>query len=406
MKSVSLLVISTLFAQSTWAQDKIIKKEKPRSYYNEVILPALHQTGGSSANKEGLTVALERKTWPASPADFKQVWHTPPVSQGNTGTCWCFSTTSFYESEVKRISGIDIKLSEMYIVYWQYVERAKYFVAHRGNMSLGEGSEANAVAQMMQLYGIVPRSVYEGRPNGKAFYSHDSLFNEITGYLAFVKKNYIWNEEEVVANVKAILNYHLGQPPVIFKYNTIDYSPMAFMQQYLRIKPAEYINFMSLMEYPFNAKAEYDVPDNWWNSDDYWNVNLDDFMKIIEKSVENGYSVAIGGDVSEMGLLREYQIGIIPSFDIPSKDIDDNARQFRFSNGSTTDDHAMHIVGIQKIKGEIWYLVKDSGSGARTCGDGDAKFGYYFFHEDYIRLKIMNITIHQDALSYSGIKLN
>ena len=24
-------------------------------------------------------------------------WHNPPVSQGNTNTCWCFSTTSFLE---------------------------------------------------------------------------------------------------------------------------------------------------------------------------------------------------------------------------------------------------------------------------------------------------------------------
>jgi bleomycin hydrolase len=44
-------------------------------------------------------------------------WHNPPLSQGNTNTCWCFSTTSFLESEIFRIHQKQIKLSEMYTVY-------------------------------------------------------------------------------------------------------------------------------------------------------------------------------------------------------------------------------------------------------------------------------------------------
>jgi len=40
-----------------------------------------------------------------------------------------------------------------------------------------------------------------------------------------------------------------------------------------------------------------------------------------------------------------------------------------------------------------WYLIKDSGSGSRN---GENK-GYYFYHEDYVKLKIMTFTVHKDA---------
>ena len=55
---------------------------------------------------------------PDSVGQFKQYWHLPPVSQGLTGTCWSFSTTSYYESEIYRLTKRSIKLSEMYTVYW------------------------------------------------------------------------------------------------------------------------------------------------------------------------------------------------------------------------------------------------------------------------------------------------
>lgn len=397
-----VMIVSMVCLASSWVfgQDKGVFKTPGNSYYQETIVPSIEKyEKGKNTPPARFSVDLKGEKLPTNPDKYTKVWHVDPISQGKTGTCWCFSTLSFYESEVKRQTGREVKLSEMYVVYWEYVERAKYFVKNRGNMELGQGSEANAVSRMIEKYGIVPRATYEGKARDQEFFSHDEMFKEIRSYLKVVKETFAWDEERVVATVRSILNYHMGVPPKIFKYNSIDYSPQTFRDQVTKIKPSEYVNFMSLMEHPYNENAEYDVPDNWWNSDDYMNVSLDDFMNIVQTSIEKGYGVAIGGDVSEIGLDRDLQVGVIPSFDIPSKSIDENARQFRFTNGSTTDDHAMHIVGIQKVKGVNWYLVKDSGSGSRNCGPECKSFGYYFFHEDYIKLKIMNITVHQDAVN-------
>jgi bleomycin hydrolase len=120
---------------------------------------------------------------------------------------------------------------------------------------------------------------------------------------------------------------------------------------------------------------------------------------VIKKALKAGYTIAVGGDVSEAGFLRDKNAAVIPSFDIPSAAIDENARQFRFSNETTTDDHGMHIVGYLEKDGVTWFLVKDSGSGSRTGGmEKNKNFGYYFFHEDYVKLKMMDFMVHKDMM--------
>ena len=59
----------------------------------------------------------------------------PPVAQYLTGTCWSFSTTSFYESEIKRLSGKEIKLSEMWTAYCEYPGQGQ--TVHRHPRQLG-----------------------------------------------------------------------------------------------------------------------------------------------------------------------------------------------------------------------------------------------------------------------------
>jgi bleomycin hydrolase len=186
----------------------------------------------------------------------------------------------------------------------------------------------------------------------------------------------------------------LNEPPTNFNYEGKNYTPLTFVKEFLKINPDDYIDFLSLMQEDYWEKVVYDVNDNWWKSDVYYNVPLDDFMNIINNSISSGYSLAIGGDVSEAGLYSYKEAAVVPSFDIPSAYIDENARQFRFSNKTTTDDHAIHIVGKTSNSFGDWYLIKDSGSGARN---GNNK-GYYFFHSDYIKLKIMTLLVHKDVV--------
>jgi bleomycin hydrolase len=282
----------------------------------------------------------------------------------------------------------------MYTVYWEYVEKARRFVQERGNSNFAEGSEANAVRRIWSSYGIVPAEAYVGKLPGQKFYDHSKLINEMTDYLNSVKERNAWNEDEVLSTIKSILNYYIGVPPVRFNYEGKEYTPKEFLAKVVNLKLDDYVDVISLMEGPYYKKLMYDVPDNWWKDDNYYNVPLDEYMKILKNAIRKGFTMSLGGDVSEPGINSHYKVAMVPTFDIPSDYIDEYSRQFRFSNNTTTDDHGIHLVGYMNKDGKDWFLIKDSGSGSFNVGDK----GYYFYSEDYVKLKIIDFMVHKDAV--------
>jgi bleomycin hydrolase len=328
----------------------------------------------------------------------EQQWHNSPISQGNTGTCWCFSTSSFLESEAYRLNKIQVKLSEMYTVYWEYVEKAQRYIQQRGNSEFGEGSEANAVTRIWKKYGVVPAGEYSGLINNRKYHNHEIMVEEMTAFLESLKENSSWNEEAAVATIKSIMNHYLGEPPATVVINGKNISPVQYLKEVLRINPDDYVDILSYIQEPFYQQVEYKVPDNWWHSAEYYNVPLEVYMSTLKEVVRKGYTVSIGGDVSEPGFDRYTQCAIVPDFDIPSAYINDDARQFRFTNKTTTDDHGMHLVGYTEHNGKDWYLIKDSSAGSRNNDEKASEFGYYFFSEDYVKLKMMDFMVHKDAV--------
>ncbi|MGA1978001.1 MAG: C1 family peptidase [Bacteroidales bacterium] len=373
--------------QPGFFQNSILKDDQEVKDKNE--LPRPHKI---------FSVDLSNVSLPNKVDLYTSQWRNPPVSQGNTGTCWCFSTTSFMESEVYRLSKIQVKLSEMYTVYWEYVEKAIMYIDERGKSAFDEGSEANALNRIWKKYGIVPEENYTGLPAGRKFHNHEAMVAEMKSYLGSLKASSAWDEETAIATVKSIMNHYMGVPPSEITVNGKKMTPLQYMKDIIRINPDDYVDLLSYTQQPFYKQVEYEVPDNWWHSTEYYNVPLNDFMSGLKNAIRKGYTIAIGGDVSEPGMDRVSQCAVIPDFDIPSAYINDDAREFRFSNQTTTDDHGMHLVGYLEKDGKDWYLVKDSGSGSRNNDPNAKEFGYYFFSEDYVRLKIMDFMVHKDAV--------
>lgn len=398
MRPLLTLSAATLICASLFAQDR--KDNGAMKTYQNPFMANIKQRmkefkGDDKKEDKRFSMDFTGIDLPKSLGEFKTVYNSAPQSQGLTNTCWCFSTLSYFETEVNRITKQEVKLSQSYIVYWEYVEKAKEFVKTRGTTFIGEGSEANAVTRMMQIYGLVPYDAYTGIKANQPFYDHVSLFDEVDAYLKNVKAAGAWNEEIVVSTVKSILKFHMGEPPVNVTIAGKTMSPQKYMTDILKLNPMDYVEFMSLKQYTYWTKAEYAVPDNWWHSADYYNVPLDTWMDIIKNGIKSGYSVAIGGDVSEGGISPELGVAMVPSYDIPSSYINDDARQLRFSNGTTTDDHGVHMIGWCEKSNGMWFLIKDSGSSARNNAQNP---GYYYYHEDYVKLKMMTFTIHKDAV--------
>jgi bleomycin hydrolase len=389
-----VLLLPAIVVSQERKKDKGIFVEPKNAFWDEIQKATAAFGKNKPAPGKAFVVDLSAFDAPTSLEGFSAVWHNAPTSQGATNTCWCFSTISFFESEVYRLYGKKVRLSEAYTVYGEYLERAKRFVRERGDSAVAEGSEANAVTRDWKLYGCMPWDVYSGLKPGQKFPDHAKLIAEVSSYLAHLKSANAWNEDEAVATVRAILNHHLGLPPERFTVEGKEYTPQTYLRDYLRIEPNDYVDVLSYLQQPFGGQVEYEVPDNWWHSKDYYNVPLDTYMKIIKTALRRGYSVSLGGDVSEPGKNAQKKVFMIPTFDIPSDYIDDNARQYRFSNGSTTDDHGVHLIGYKETNGKDWLLIKDSGSSAFNA---DPK-GYYFLTEDYVKLKMMDFMVHKDAV--------
>ena len=393
------LVVATILASSvsvSSAQNKDTGKlmEYKNPFYKTIEKAIADFEKSKDEPKLKFKMDFEGHDLPKSRAEFAQIWHNDPVAQGNSGMCWCYATTSLFESECYRLHKKKIKISELHTVYWEYVEKARRFVREHGDSHFGQGSQANAVFYIWKKYGCVPAEAYTGMKEGQVHHNHSKMFNQMQTYLQSVKRDSAWNEEIVLGTIKSILNHHIGEPPKKITYDGRKMTPKQFLAEEVKVNPDDYIDVLSLMIAPYWQKTEYVCPDNWWHSKRYHNVPLDDFMKTLKQAVQDGYSLFIGGDVSESGYFSFKDVAMVPSYDIPSEYIDENARQFRFSNQTTTDDHAIHIVGMQEKENGTWFLIKDSGSGARN----GACSGYYFYHEDYIKLKMMYFVAHKSAV--------
>jgi len=339
---------------------------------------------------------------PESLSDFTQYWHTPPISQGNTGTCWCFSTTSFLESDIYRQTKIKFKFSEMYTVYWEYVEKALGYVRSRGNQTLGQGSEANAVLRIWKKYGCVPEKDYTGLLNGQPFHDHSKLFNEISTYLKSLKESNAWDEKTVESTVKSILDHYLGTPPEKITVDGKEMTPKEYFDNVVKVNLDDYVALVSFSDRPYYTWVEYNVPDNWWHSKEYFNVPLDVYMSALNKSIRDGYTMALFGDVSEPGINGNAGLAVVPSYDIPSQYINANSRIFRFYNHTTGDDHGIHLIGYTQKDGKDWYLIKDSGSGSRNSTHP----GYYFYSQDYVKLKMLGYMVNKSAIPEIAKRMN
>lgn len=362
----------------------------------------------------GLSLLIAVSTTAQAPYQFTtgvDIEASPVISQGRTGTCWSFSSTSFLESEIRRITGMQIDLSEMYQVRNTYTKKAENYVMRQGKAQFGQGGLAHDVIHAAAANGLVPASVYDGLQPGDSYYNHTELASVLTSML----KTYVSNpagelSPKWLKAVNAVLDIYMGPKVEQFTYNGTDYTPKSFMEM-TGIVPANYVSITSFTQAPFYTSFILNVPDNWSNGS-FYNVPLDEMMAVIDHAIKNGYTVVLDCDVSEPTFSARAGVAVIPEDAAnnekalegiyPEKEIDQEYRQKEFENYETTDDHLMHITGILKDQnGTKYYKVKNSwGTNPERTSHG----GYVYFSEPYMRLKTISVMVHKDALPKTTAK--
>ena len=335
---------------------------------------------------------------------IKEIDAEPVISQGNTGTCWSFSSTSFLEAEIIRTTGKKIDLSEMYNVRHTYPKKAWNYVMRQGKAQFGEGGLNHDVINSARIAGMVPQSVYPGLIGTSSKYDHAKMVEELEVIVKKhanpdVKLDPIWKSE-----VNSILDKYIGEDISEFTFEGKKYTPKSFLQM-TKLQLDEYVTITSFTNEPYYKSFILDVPDNFSNGS-FYNLPLDEFVKNIDNALEKGYTLALDTDVSEKTFSSKYGIAVIPENESDEeiilteikteKKITPEFRQQEFENYNTMDDHLMHIVGkVKDQKGNMYYKVKNSwGNEERYIGHE----GYIYMSIPYLKLKAISVLVHKDAL--------
>lgn len=352
----------------------------------------------------------------------KEVKITPVKNQNRTGTCWCFSTLGFLESELLRMGKGEQDLSEMFVVSHSYKDKADKFVRLHGYLNFAQGGSFYDVLYVWKHYGVVPEEAMTGLQYGEDMHAHSEMESAATAYVKAIIKNP--NRKLTTAWKKGfdgIIDAYLGELPEKFTYKGKEYTPKSFADE-LGLNPDDYVSLTSFTHHPFYSTFPIEVQDNWRWSDSY-NLPLDEFMQVFDNAINNGYSIAWGSDVSEQGFTRD-GIAVVPDvkamersgsdqdhwLGLSKKEKDEEIkklmqkpcqeltitqemRQAGYDNYQTTDDHGMQIYGIAKDQtGKKYYMVKNSWG-------TDSKYkGTWYASEAFVAYKTMNIVVHKDAI--------
>jgi len=367
-----------------------------------------------------------KKETPLTPEGYKfttvvSLPATPVKNQSATGTCWCFATTSFMESELLRLGKGEYDLSEMFVVRKTYENRMTDNYLRQGRGNLGEGSLSPSWLRVFREDGMMPQEAYTGISYDSPVHNHRELQAYIDAVAAVpVKLKRMSSEsDEVTAE---ILDIYLGEVPETFTCEGQTYTPGSFAVS-LGLNMDDYVNITSFAHFPFYSEGLLEIPDNW-EMNRFYNVPLDELIEIMNNALNTGYTIGWDGDVSERGFSHSNGVAVNPDlakmdlsaatdrsrfegmqasrtpipglFDKPCPEINvtQEIRQEGYETFITTDDHLMHITGIVKDQnGTTYYITKNSWG-----TDRNPHGGYLNMSESYVRAKTIYILVHKDAV--------
>ena len=378
-----------------------------------------------------IVAAAQNKAVPApktSDYQFTTVKEIPVTSMKNqyrSGTCWCFSTLSFLESEVIKAKNLKADaypdFSEMFIIRHSYHDRAVKYVRLNGYLNMAAGSGFGDVLEVIRNYGLMPQSAYSGMNYGYDLPVQGELDAVLKGYVQAVVTNPnkkltpVWSK-----GFDGILDAYLSDLPETFDENGKTYTAESYRDAW-GINPDDYVNISSYTHHPFYTQFAIEVEDNW-RAGLCYNLPLDEFMAVIDNAVDNGYTVLWGGDVSETGFTRDGLAILLDEDAKPTSgsdqerwvgpaqgnaeaapeakkelpkelDVTQESRQVMFDEKTSTDDHGMHLYGIAKDQnGAKYYLIKNS------WGVTGAYDGVWYMSENFVKAKTLNFVVNKKAL--------
>ena len=334
----------------------------------------------------------------------KENWISPYKSQDETSMCAIFSDMSFIESELHRMGRGDFELSAMYVAYNLYVEKAQRSIRLRGQVAYNFDGYFNYDAfEMIKKYGIVPLSDYTGLLGTQKEHNHYKFYEDLYDNLRIVEKdgregnlNSQWKDGKLLSpwmdNFKEILDINMGVIPATIKYNQEVWTPQEFSNNILDLPFDDYIKITSYSYLEFDKPGELLVGGNWLHKEDFYNIRLDEYIRLIDYALNNGFTLTGDFHITEEDYLGNIGYADFQIDSLNTK-INQDTRDNLYENWKTTDVHNVQIIGIAKDeRGIKYYKIKDSVS-KKTFPSSPT-----YFSENYFRARVLSVLLHKDGI--------
>lgn len=311
----------------------------------------------SGALRPGRSVHLQGK---AQGKGYTILATTPVKDQGKSESCWIYAYLACIETERTEQYGDSLNLSPQWLERAFLKEQARQSYLTQGQWQVNMRNVGPEAERLLQDYGMVTYGNFCPKNMNTRVVARD-IYNKVK--LAVNAKTGLSRLEANVEESLPHLPHNLREG---FYLYGMHYTPQQFAQSILYGVRFRWLT--SYTHHPYGSQFVLEIPDNR-SHHTFNNVTIKQFLKAALQALRHRHPVYWEGD---MRPVTDHDIAIaVDSSGIITSDINAiaEARQRAFERFSTTDQHAMAIVGIT-------YLTPRSSNA--TASDPSAERQPYF----------------------------
>lgn len=367
------------------------------------------------------------------------------TNQKGSGRCWMFAALNTMRVRVMEKLNLEtFELSQSYLLFFDKLEKANYFlesiletldvpteerlIAHLLKSPLGDGGQWDMLCNLVEKYGVVPKTVYPESVCSSGTWEMTSYMTEKlredacilrTAYGQGESKEALREKKDAMLNeIYHILCVSLGKPPKSFTFEIRDkddtfhrnenITPKAFYDKYIGMDLSQYI---SLINAPTADKPYYRSYTVQYLGNvaegrivKYVNLPSEELKKAAIKQLEAGEPVWFGCDV---GKRSHGKSGIMDTEIYRLSDVLGTTfgmtKAQRLDYGQSVMTHAMVFQGVN---------LDETGKPNRWCvenswgdeGDGTGQKGYFVMTDRWFDEYNYQVVVNRKYLSEEILK--
>jgi bleomycin hydrolase len=359
-----------------------------------------------------------------------------PTDQKSSGRCWLFAATNLLRLGVmKRLSIKNFEFSQSWLLFWDKVEKANYFLeaiiatADRDTDDrtvvtimencVNDGGQWNMFVNIALKYGLVPKAVM---PETVSSSSTGSMNAALVGTLRVGAKtlrdlhgqgasgeDLRAAKREILGSVYTILRLHLGNPPARFDWQWTDdkkkfhrekgMTPKSFYKKYVNIPLEQYVCLVhdprktSPVGRTFTVEYLGNVVEGGIVT--YLNVDIAMMKEMTIKALKAKEPVWFGCDCSKM-MHRELSVWDARMFDhegFYGTKLDLESKEDRLLFKRTAMNHAMLFTGVDLENGKPRKWRVENSWGEK--GEGN---GFYVMNDSWFDAHMFEVATRRSRL--------